>query len=797
MAGANGMPDPLDPPPEAEGAVLRPAGNPDEPVSVLADDGPKLPGTDEAAFSFGLLVVVASLLWSLATFLIMTGLTPVRPGGPIVAIMVSVNLILIGALIAIIWVQVQGLWDAWQKKIAGARLHARVVALFSFIALVPALTLATGATISFSRGLDSYFGQRTLSIIENSMEVAGTYLEEHGAVIRTDAINMAKDLDDAKALVDRDPKKFRDLVFAQAGLRDLPVAYVINASGEVQVAAVENDKLPYEAPPAAMIIAAEAGQVPLLMPSNKFRVSTVTKLNKYPGTYLFVSRGVSPKVVRFLARAQDDVADYEQLRSMRSRLKFTHGLMYYMIALTALSTAIWAGLWFAGRLVAPIRRLITASQTVARGNLNVALPLHRGEGDLRRLSMNFNNMTKQLKHQRQDLMTANDQLSERRRFMEAVLGGVSAGVLGIDESGYITIANPSAERLLGRPQSELLWHRLIDVIPEFAPLLNSKADLQKKTQTEIVIEVGGEDRTFATRFIREVLVDGGDREGLSLNRAAVLTFDDVTELVVAQRTSAWAEVARRLAHEIKNPLTPIQLSAERLKRKYSSVIQVDRDVFDKCTDTIIRQVGDVARMVDEFSSFARMPKPEMTDTDLREAVKDPVVLFQMASNGSYEVKAFMPDGPLIMYADRRLLSQALTNLVKNATESVQSVAESKDRPEGFRGRVEVTLRRERETAVIEIADNGLGLPKQNRARLLEPYVTTKGAKGTGLGLAIVQKIIESHGGTMALEDAPPTPDRPRGALIRITLPAPTTLVAASPSPAALAEPTRAARLVAS
>ena len=263
----------------------------------------------------------------------------------------------------------------------------------------------------------------------------------------------------------------------------------------------------------------------------------------------------------------------------------------------------------------------------------------------------------------------------------------------------------------------------------------------------------------------------------------MLTFDDVTDLAVAQRTSAWAEIARRLAHEIKNPLTPIQLSAERLKRKYTRVITEDREVFDKCTDTIIRQVGDVSRMVDEFSSFARMPKPEMAPIDLREVLKDPVTLFQMASNGTYEVAVRMPDGPLAMMADRRLLSQALTNLIKNAVESVQSVAERRDKPDGYVGRVEATLRRERETAVIEIIDNGAGLPKQNRARLLEPYVTTKGSKGTGLGLAIVQKIVESHGGTLALEDAPATPERPRGALIRITLPAPSALAApANPSP---------------
>ena len=766
-------------------------GGPEHPV--VRDDAPPLPGTDDRALSVGAVVVVASLVWGLATYLILTGLTPIVPRGPIVAIMVSVNLVLIAAMIAIVWIQIQGLWKAWQEKIPGARLHARVVSLFSVIALLPAIILSSGATITFSRALDNIFSQQTRTIVDNSMEVANAYLEEHGQVIRTDVVNMARDLDDATPAVKADPRKFRELVFAQAGLRDLPVAYVIDAERKVLVAAIENDKIPYEAPPAALITAADAGQVPLLMPSDQFRVAALAKLNKTPGQYLYVARGVSPKVVRHLRRAQEGVADFEELRSLRSRLKFIHGLLYFMIALTSMSTAIWAGLWFAGRLVAPIRRLITAAQEVTRGNLKVTLPIYRGEGDLRRLSMNFNDMTKQLDYQRAELVSANDLLSERRRFMEAVLSGVSAGVIGLDEAGRVTLANRAALSLLGREEVQLLGQKIADMVPEFAPLLAQNDALKRRQQTEVVIEVNGEAPTFATRLIREE-ARAGDEPG---DGGAVLTFDDVTDLAVAQRTSAWAEIARRLAHEIKNPLTPIQLSAERLKRKYGKVVEADREVFDKCTDTIIRQVGDVARMVDEFSSFARMPKAEMMEIDLRDAVKDPVTLYQMASNATYELSQSVPREPLLLLADRRLLSQALTNLVKNAVESVQTVAESAERPDGYKGRVEVHVRREGEVAIIEIIDNGMGLPKQNRARLLEPYVTTKGSKGTGLGLAIVQKIVESHGGTLSLEDAPVTPDRPRGALLRITLPAPIDLasakrVIAAEQQSALAEARRAA-----
>lgn len=729
---------------------------------MLHRDAPALPGTDDRSLRFGLIVVVSSVIWGLATYLILTGLTPIVPRGPTVAIMVSVNIILIVAMIAMILVQVRGLWQAWKDKVPGARLHGLVVALFSVIAMLPAVTLATGATVTFARALDTWFGRETRAIIENSMEVASAYLEEHGQLIRSDVTNMAKDLDDAAPLIGNDQRKFRELLFSQAGLRDLPVAYVIDAKGNVKLAALENDKIPYERPPLALITATENGQVPLLMPSDRFRVAALAKLSRHPDSYVYVARGVSPKVVRHYWAAQQGVANYEELRRLRGNLKFIHGLMYFMMALTALSTAIWTGLWFAGSLVAPIRRLIDAAQSVARGNLDVALPINRGEGDLRRLSQNFNHMTQQIARQRNELVTANVQLSERRRFMEAVLSAVSAGVIGLDPTGRVTLVSRSAEKLLGRQGADLVGQRLVDVVPEFAPLLQlTDTQLQKGPQTEVMITIAGEDRTFATRLTRE-------RQGSS-DFGSVLTFDDVTDLVVAQRTSAWAEIARRLAHEIKNPLTPIQLSAERIRRKYSNVIKDDREVFDKCTETIIRQVGDVSRMVDEFSSFARMPKPEMVDMDVRDAVRDPVTLYQMSGSG-IEVVSVMPKQPVRLMGDRRLLSQALTNLVKNATESVQSVLDSPERPEGFKGRVEVVARQEGDSIVLEVIDNGLGMPKQNRARLLEPYVTTKGAKGTGLGLAIVQKITESHGGTLELEDAPPAPGRARGALVRITIP---------------------------
>jgi two-component system nitrogen regulation sensor histidine kinase NtrY len=728
---------------------------------LLEEQAPALPGTGSRAFWVGLVVVSLSLISGLATYLILTGLTPIVPRNEVVLGVLFINLLLVIAMVVVIAVQAAGLWRAWRKKVAGARLHARIVALFSILTALPALLLAIAATTTFSRSLDNWFNRQTTSIVMSSLDVAHAYLEEHGQVIRTDIVNMAKDLDDAAPQIAGDPRKFRELMFTQAGLRDLPVAYVVDSKGAVKVAALEDEKIPYVAPPEHLIRAAENGQVPLLMPVNTFRVAAIAKLHSYPDSYLYVARGVSPKVVVHLRRTEAGVAEYEQLRQRRGGLKLAHGLMYFMISLTALLAAVWVGLWFAGRLVAPIRRLIGAAQQVAKGNLGVVLPIRRGEGDLRRLSMNFNHMTQQLQRQRTELVTANSQLTERRRFMEAVLSGVSAGVLGLDRHGRITLASRSAQKLLGRDEAELVGHELAEAVPEFAAILDESSEHKSKPQHQITISISGEERNFSVRVTRESQGEEG--------YGSVITFDDVTELVTAQRTSAWADVARRIAHEIKNPLTPIQLAAERLRRKYSKAIVEDPEVFERCTETIIRQVGDVTRMVDEFSAFARTPKPEMADHDLREVVRAAVLERQMTTaDVVFETK--LGKEPIIVTCDRRLMAQAVTNLVKNAQEAVQGYADSTNREADWRGRIETIVRRSGEQAEIEVIDNGPGLPKHNRNRLLEPYVTTKGNRGTGLGLAIVQKSVEQHGGTLALEDAPAAGERRHGALIRITLP---------------------------
>jgi two-component system nitrogen regulation sensor histidine kinase NtrY len=429
--------------------------------------------------------------------------------------------------------------------------------------------------------------------------------------------------------------------------------------------------------------------------------------------------------------------------------------------------------------VAPIRRLIEAAQQVSRGNLAVELPERRGEGDLRRLSTTFNTMTRELKHQRDALMTANEQLVDRRRFMEAVLSGVSAGVIGLDSQDRITLVSRAAEQLLAIPEADVVGKRLIDTMPMLAHALERRDEpgMKQRGAQEISVTIGDEERTFAVRVTREKAGPG--------DVGSVVTFDDITELVSAQRTSAWADVARRIAHEIKNPLTPIILSAERIRRKYGRVIVEDRETFDKLTATIERQAGDIKTMVDEFASFARVPKPVMEHGDLRDAVTDSVILFR-ESHGGVVYGLSLPDAPVFGSFDRRLLTQAVTNLVKNATEAVEGAVEA-DKSRTARVDVQLSVG---ETVAIAVSDNGPGLPKQNRSRLLEPYVTTKGHKGTGLGLAIVQKITEQHGGQLLLDDAEVTAERVTGA--RVTLSFPRSMLTTEKAPAEGDNPIRAA-----
>jgi two-component system nitrogen regulation sensor histidine kinase NtrY len=693
-----------------------------------------------------------ALLSAFVTFIVLADLTPLSPTHYVVVTLLLVNAATVVLLLAVIVREVWQIVQARRSGSAGARLHVRIVALFSFIAAAPAIMVAIVASVTLDRGLDRLFSTRTRSAIENSLIVAEAYLRDHAQIARSDIIAISMDIARNKNIFDQDADKLGQFLTFQAQLRGLAAAIVLDKDLKIVARADVNINQTFALPPRDALprIGSREPQVVLLPDANY--VAAVVKLEQYESDYLYLTRLLDPRVVPQLQATRASATEYAALEARRAGVQVAFALMYTVVALIVLLSAVWIGLNFANRLVAPIRRLIGAANAISTGNLYVRVPVRQAEGDLAHLGETFNRMTQELRTQRDDIMHARDLIDSRRRFTEAVLAGASAGVIGVDGNGAISILNRSAEKLIGCSESEALGRPLAEVLPELSDFM-SAARAGSRTQDQVTISRNGRERNLSVRVTSE---QSGESD-----RGYVVTLDDITELVAAQRTSAWADVARRIAHEIKNPLTPIQLSAERLRRKYSKMIDEDRGVFEQCTDTIVRQVEDIRRMVDEFSHFARMPKPVIAAEDVADAVRQTVFLMRVG-NAEIDIDAKISEDPMPARFDRRLISQALTNIIKNATEAIAAVAPA----ELGKGKINVFVAREGDAVVIDVVDNGIGLPKSNRSRLLEPYVTTR-EKGTGLGLAIVGRIIEEHGGNIELHDASEKISGQRGAWVRI------------------------------
>ena len=708
--------------------------------------------------SVGITVVALAIGVGLVTFTILTGLTPIKPSRTTVIGLLAVNSVLVLAMVSMIAWQVVLLMRARRRKIAGARLHVRIVSLFSIIAALPAIMVALFASVTLDRGLDAWFSDRTRSIVDTAVEVARAYVREHGSVIRSDITAMSNDLVQARSAFDKNRPVFERFFTTQTALRGLDASFLIARNGVVSTRSVINKKIEYVVPPAWAFAQADKNSAVVLNPGQNNVVRALIKLKGYGDAYLYVHRFIDELVVEHLRKTQAGKAEYDALETNRFGVQITFALMYVGVSLIFLLAAIWFGFWVADRMVRPIVRLVDAARSVSQGQLDVKVPVRRDEGDLATLGRTFNNMTGQLRSQRDELVDANTMLDERRRFTEAVLSGVTAGVLGLDQDGGITLVNRSAPKLLGVKERDLFGNKLSQAVPEMGEIFE-KARTKASGSAEGHITLGAPDqeRNFLVRVTTE--------QSSEAEHGYVVTFDDMSELVTAQRNSAWADIARRIAHEIKNPLTPIQLSAERLKRKYHKEIITDPAVFEQCTDTIIRQVGDIGRMVDEFSTFARMPKAVMERQNLVDIVKEAMVLQRVGTTGivfNFE----QPDETIITDIDRRLVTQAITNLIKNATEGIE--ARVHDHPEE-QGQIDVAVIVKGNKACVEVSDNGIGLPKENRLRLVEPYMTTR-EKGTGLGLAIVKKIMEEHGGKLSLNDAPEGASGHSGALVRLEFP---------------------------
>src|SRR6516164_7916165 len=665
------------------------------------------------ARSLGLAAVAIALLSALITFVVLADLTPIAPTHEVVVTLLAGNAVTVLLLTLFIVRELWGVFQARRRGRAAARLHVRIVALFSVIAALPAVLVAVVASVTLDRGLDRLFSQQTYSLIENATIVADAYVREMDQLVRADSIALAVELARAKPLFDRSREQFHQFLTVQASIRGLPAAFLLDKELNVidQIDARITQSLVKPTPTELARIDDTEPQVSMLLDDNY--VAAIIKLHDYPDTYLYIARVLDPHVLAQLRATQVGVAHYADLAARRIGIQIAFGLMFTVIALALLLSAVWIGLNFANYLVAPIRRLIGAAQSVASGNLYVQVPTRRSEGDLAQLGQTFNKMTQELRTQRDDIVRARDLIDSRRRFTEAVLSGASAGVIGIDAAGQINILNRSAEKLIGSSESTALGRAITELVPELAEMVETaRTTPQRLAQGQVTITRGGRERTISVRVTSE--------QSAGPERGYVFTLDDITELVSAQRTSAWADVARRIAHEIKNPLTPIQLSAERLRRKYGSAIHDDKAVFEQCTDTIVRQVEDIKRMVDEFSKFARMPKAVMTGEDVADTVRQ-VVFLMRVGNADIDIAVETPEGPLPAEFDRRLISQGLTNIIKNATEAIAAVPPA----ELDRGRIQVKVARDGGDIIVDVFDNGIGLPKYNRSRLLEPYVTTR------------------------------------------------------------------------
>ncbi|MGZ8389253.1 MAG: ATP-binding protein [Rhodoplanes sp.] len=712
------------------------------------------PGTGVATGIVGPIVVGIALVSALVTFLVLAGLTPVVPTHNVVVSLLMVNGAAVFLLLGIIGREVWQILQARRRGRAGAQLHVRIVRLFSVIAAAPAILVAVVASVTLDRGLDRFFSERTRSVIANSLIVTEAYLTEHAQMLRGEIQAMAFDIARARPLFDQDRDRFRQFLTGQASVRGLPATMMIRPDQSViDKADIKIDR-ELALPSKNEIPSIGEVEPQVVVHPDANYVSAAIKLRNYDDTYLYVARPLNPLVVSQFRDTQTSVSEYAALEARRLGVLIAFALMFTVIALTVLLSSVWIGLNFANRLVAPIRRLIGAANIVSTGNLHVQVPVRRSEGDLAQLGETFNKMTHELRTQHDDIVRARDLIDSRRRFMEAVLAGASAGVIGVDGDGRISILNRSAEKLIASSEAEALGQPLAEVVPELAGMLASaRSSPQRLVQGQVAINRAGRERTVSVRVTTE--------QATAPEHGYVFTLDDITELVAAQRTSAWADIARRIAHEIKNPLTPIQLSAERLRRKYGRVLTEDRQVFEQCTDTIVRQVEDIRRMVDEFSRFARMPKPVIAAEDVADTVRQ-VVFLMRVGHGDIDIESELLEDPMPAHFDRRLIAQALTNIVKNAAEAISAAPPG----EIDRGRICVSASREGRFIVIDVVDNGIGLPKEQRRRLLEPYVTTR-EKGTGLGLAIVGKILEEHGGRIELHDAAEKTPGARGAWIQL------------------------------
>ncbi|MGI8612177.1 MAG: sensor histidine kinase [Sphingomicrobium sp.] len=653
---------------------------------------------------------------------------------PLIALLLVANLIPAIALM-VLYSRKVAMARAARGGLGSGRLHTRLVALFSVIAAVPTVLVAIFASLLFQSGLEFWFSDRARGMLENTVQVArGAYRHEVTRV-GNEATTMAGDLAGYLQQIALDDPRFREGLAFQVYRRSLNEAAIVNigSRGEVQTLAVVNayegmiNEASIKATIAQLKREPEGTSVDAQTPD---RISVITRLNRETDTYLYAARWVDPEIGSQVSRANEVLRDYRALlsRSRTNQLRFNGALLFGALFIVGL--AIFTALKLADRMVRPVGQLVAAAGRIEEGDFTARVPVANTEDEIQTLATAFNRMTGRLDEQTGALKAANAQLETRRAFIEAVLSSVTAGVIALDSDNKVLLINRSAEALLPRGRRQLEGSDLSRVSHDLDEFMHGD-----QPEADVQVTVGSGQRTLAVKRVR--YQDG-----------VVLTFDDITDQLTDQRRAAWSDIARRIAHEIKNPLTPIQLAAERLQRRFGKEIQSDQETFERLTGTIVRQVGDLRRMVDEFSNFARMPKPAFREENVHEIARQALFLHEVAHPAvTFTIEP--REGVFPMVCDRRQLAQALTNVVKNAVEAIET-RRSRGEHSIAGDRVELRLKSDQDQLVIDVLDTGIGLP-EDRERLTEPYMTTR-VRGTGLGLAIVKKIVEEHMGEIAFLD---------------------------------------------
>ncbi len=683
---------------------------------------------------------VAGLSSAIATWVVMTGGDePLNVQSDTLGVLVIINFVLLLTLGTLIARRMLGLWRAMKQGAVGSRLQSRIVLIFSLVTISPTIMVSVFSAIFFQVGIKTWFDDRVQTAVEESVAVAESYLEEHKGIIRADALAMASDFKRNLAVIATSPAVLTSLLDSQAAIRNLTEAIVFT-NNRIIARTELSFSLEFERLPQHVLELADAGNI-VVLADDEDKIRALVKLDEVSGIYLLIGRNIDPKVINHMVVAQGAVNQYRKLQQNISDIQLHFTVLFILVAMLLLLAAIWYGMYVAIRLVIPITRLIQAAEKVRGGDFSAQVPESSKQDELEVLGRTFNKMMQQLERQRKELTTANRQLDERRRFTEAVFAGVSAGVVALNKGHVITLNNRiAAQLLLADELQSMKGMPITALIADIAPLLQVITQRPAElAETNMTIERGSKRLNLHVRIATEM--KGEEIEGY------IVTFDDITELVGAQRSAAWSDVARRIAHEIKNPLTPITLSADRLRKKYMPQLasDEDRESFKRYVDTISKHVKDIGQMVEEFASFARMPTPTFADHDMRQTVRE--ALF--SARTAYPHVAYhspVSDHPVMARYDDRQIVQVLVNLFKNAAEAFEHISDSA-KPRD----VWITFETIKDKTRMIIEDNGVGFPPDKMDSLTEPYVTTR-AKGTGLGLAIVKKHMEEHKGSLILEN---------------------------------------------